>query len=137
MAENARRLVTSGSLVSTRRSKNGVTTTILGVEVNEFQDLDLTDQTIQAAMEIRWEAIRGVFLVTPFVSWLDREWDTLAHREEHIATRLQLTWVRVPHLARTRSVEGRFDRLNLQSPAPDDSNEWGAGLFGQRIGIIH
>jgi hypothetical protein len=35
-------------------------------------------------------------------------------------------------------VEGRFDRLNLQSPAPDDSNEWGVQVsFGQRIGIIH
>ena len=139
MAENARRLVTSGSLISTRRHKAGVTTTISGgVEVNEFQDLDLTDQTIQAALEIRYEAIPGVFLVTPFVSWLDRDWDTLERREEHLATRLQLTWVRVPHLGENAlSVEGRFDRINLKSPAPDDSNEWGVQVsFGQRIGIL-
>jgi len=139
LAENARRLVTSGSLVSTRRQSDRVTTTLSGgVEVNEFQDLDLTDQTIQAAFELRYEAIRGVFLVTPFVTWLDREWDTLARREERLSTRLQLTWVRVPHLGdNALSVEGRFDRQNVMSPTNDDSNEWGVQVsFGQRIAIL-
>ncbi|HEX5030338.1 MAG TPA: hypothetical protein VFX78_02630 [Candidatus Eisenbacteria bacterium] len=139
LAENARRLVTSGSLVSTQRRSDRVTTTLSGgVEVNEFQDLDLTDQTIQAALELRYEAIRGVFLVTPFVSWLDREWDTLAQREERLATRLQLTWVRVPHLGdNTLSVEGRYDRVNRMAPTPDDTNDWGVQVsFGQRIGIL-
>lgn len=140
MAQNARRLVTSGSLVSTQRRSDRVTTTLSGgVEVNEFQDLDLTDQTIQAAVELRCEAIRGVFLVTPFVSWQDREWDTLARREERLAARLQLTWVRVPHLGdNTLSVEGRFDRHNQMAPVDDDTDEWGVQVsFGQRIGILH
>jgi hypothetical protein len=139
LAENARRLVTSGSLVTTQRRSDRVTTTLSGgVEVNEFQDLDLTDQTIQAAFELRYEAIRGVLLVTPFVSWLGREWDTLARREERLSTRLQLTWVRVPHLGdNALSVEGRFDRQNIMSPTNDDSNEWGVQVsFGQRIAIL-
>jgi hypothetical protein len=138
LAENARRLVTSGSLVSTRRRGSVTSTISAGAEVNEFQDLNLTDQTIQAALEIRWEAIRGVFLVTPFVSWLDREWDTLAQREERLAGRLQLTWVRVPHLGdNTLSIEGRVDRRNLQGPVPDDTVEGGVQIsFGQRIGIL-
>ena len=140
LAENSRRLVTSGSLVSTTRRSDRATTTLSGgVEVNEFQDLDLTDQTIQAAFELRYEAIRGVLLVAPFVSWLDREWDTLAHREERLATRLQLTWVRVPHLGdNTLSVEGRYDRVNRMAPVDDDTNDWGVQVsFGQRIGILH
>jgi len=140
MAQNARRLVTSGSLVSTQRRSDRVTTTLSGgVEVNEFQDLDLTDQTIQGALELRYEAIRGVLLVTPFVSWQDREWDTLARREERLATRLQLTWVRVPHLGdNALSVEGRFDRHNQMAPVDDDTDEWGVQVsFGQRIGILH
>ena len=139
MAVVARRLVTSGSLVSTRRYPGGITTTISGgVEVNEFQDLDLTDQTIQGALEVRWEAIKGVFLVTPFASYMDRDWETLARREKKFAGRLQLTWVRVPHLGENAlSVEGRYDRLEQKSPAPDDSDDWGVQVsFGQRIGIL-
>ncbi|HEY6147719.1 MAG TPA: hypothetical protein VIZ69_08465, partial [Thermoanaerobaculia bacterium] len=63
---NARRVVTSGSIVSTERQSDAVTTTVsAGIEREELKDLSLRNQTIQAAVEVRWEAVRGRFLITP------------------------------------------------------------------------
>ncbi len=135
---NQSRLVTSGSLVSTRRHAGRVTSTISGgVEKDEHDDLDLTDWTLQAAIELRWEALPGRFLIAPFASWLDREYDTLARTEEHLTVRLQVAWLRVPGLGdNALSLEGRINRIDLKDPIEDESTEGSVHLtFGQRFDL--
>jgi hypothetical protein len=139
LGENRRRLVKSGSLVSTRRHPGRVTSTISGgIEINELQDLDLTDHTIQAAAEIRWEAIAGKLLVAPFGSWIDREYDTVARKEDRVAARLQVAWLDLPGMRSSAlSLEARIDRINLQSPVDDKSVEGSVQLsFGQKIDLL-
>ena len=60
----------------------------------------------------------------------------MVRREERFTGRLQLTWVRVPGLGdNALSLEGRIDRLDLQSPVDDTSIEGSVELsIGQRFG---
>src|SRR6185295_11153925 len=132
---NARRVVTSGSLVSTRKESETVETTISGgLEREELKDLALRNQTIQAAIEIRWQAVRTRLLVTPLVTYLDRRYDITAAREKRLTGRLQLTLIRVPGLGENAlAVEGRVDRIDL---GEDKSTEGSIQLsFGQQFGF--
>ena len=137
--ENARRLVTSGSLVSTRKLEGRVTTTLSGgVEIIEHQDLDMTDQTVQAAMEFQWETVPGKFLMTPYVTYVDREYDTLEQRDDKLSVRLQLLLVRVPHFGENAlAIEGRYDKIDHQDPIESESTETGVQItFGQRFNLL-
>jgi hypothetical protein len=136
---NARRVVTSASLVSTRKESEVVTSTIsAGIERDEMKDLSLTNQTIQAAVEVRWEAVRGKFLITPLFTYLDRRYDSTTNREKRWTSRLQLTLVRVPGLGENAlSLEGRVDRTDLKGPIEDKSTEGSIQIsFGQQFGIF-
>jgi len=133
------REVTSASVVSTRRHPGRITTTFSGgIEKDDQKDVAVQDLTIQAALEIRYEAIPGTFLIAPLVSWLDRELETVVRSEERFTARLQLTWLRVPGLGdHALSLEGRIDRLDLQSPVDDTTTEGSVELsIGQRLGPL-
>ena len=135
---NARRVVTSASLVSTRKESEKVTSTLSGgIEREELKDLSLTNQTIQAAIEVRWEALAGKFLVTPLFTYLDRRYDSTTNREKRTTGRLQLTLIRVPGLGENAlSLEGRVDRVDLRGPIEDKSTEGSVQLsFGQQFGF--
>ena len=115
---NAKRLVTSGSVVSVRRHPDRMTSTIsAGIEQDENKDLDLRDRTIQGAFELRWEAAPGRLLVTPFVAYTKRELELRGTRQDRVSVRLQLSLLRLPSLGETAlSVEGRYDKLLHQEP---------------------
>jgi hypothetical protein len=133
------REVTAASVVSTRRHPSRITTTVsAGVENDDHKDVEVRDLTIQAALEIRYEAIPGTFLIAPLVSWIDRELETVARTEERFTARLQLTWVKVPGLGdNALSLEGRVDRLYLQTPIDDTTTEGSVELsIGQRFGPL-
>ncbi|TMQ64535.1 MAG: hypothetical protein E6K79_07445 [Candidatus Eisenbacteria bacterium] len=135
---NARRVVTSGSLVSTRKESETVTTTLSGgIEREELKDLSLTNQTIQAAVEVRWEAVRGKFLVTPLFTYLDRRYDSTTNKEKRMTGRLHLTLIRVPGLGENAfAVEGRVDRVELKGPTEDKNTEGSVQIsFGQQFGF--
>jgi len=135
----SRRVVTSGSLVSTRRYPGRVTTTISGgIEHDDQRSLAFADRTIQGTAEFRWEAIAGTFLVMPFVTYLDRAYESTDIDEKHLTGRLQLAWVRVPGLGNNAlSLEGRVDRRTRTSPTDDRSTEGSVEVtFGQRFRLI-
>jgi len=135
---NARRVVTSGSLVSTRKESETVTSTLsAGIEREELKDLSLTNQTIQAALEVRWEAVRGRFLITPLFTYLDRRYDSTTNKEKRMTGRLHLTLIRVPGLGENAfSVEGRVDRIELKGPIDDKTTEGSVQIsFGQQFGF--
>ena len=137
LSRGLQREVTSVSLVSTRKHEQRMTSTIsFSVENDNHKDIAVKDFTLQAALELRYEVIPGTFLVTPLVSWLDREQETIVRREERITGRLQLTWVKVPGLGdNALSVEGRIDRLDLQDPVDDTTIEGSVEVsIGQRFG---
>lgn len=134
----AKRFVGSGSVVSTRKHSEGVTSTASFALVNdESEDTNLTDQTIQAALEIRWEAIAGKFLVTPLITYFDRDYDTLDQGQQQLTGRLQLTLLRVPHLGENAlSVEGRVDRIESSGAFEDKSTEGSVQItFGQQFSL--
>ncbi|HET9251145.1 MAG TPA: hypothetical protein VFP58_03435 [Candidatus Eisenbacteria bacterium] len=131
------REVTAASVVSTRKHEQRMTSTIsFSMEKDDHKDIEVTDFTLQAALELRYEVIPGTFLVAPLVSWLDRELETFVRREERFTGRLQLTWVKVPGLGDNAiSLEGRVDRLDLQDPIDDTTVEGSVELsIGQRFG---
>ena len=133
------REVTSASLVSTRRYAGRITTTLSGgIEKDDQKDVEVQDLTVQAALEIRYEVVPGTFLISPLISWLDRELETVVRSEERFTARLQLTWLRVPGLGdNALSIEGRIDRLDLQSPVDDTTTEGSVELsIGQRFGPL-
>jgi hypothetical protein len=137
---NARRVVTSGSIVSTRKESEGVTSTLsAGLEREELKDLSLRNQTVQAALEVRWEAVRSKFLVTPLVTYLDRRYDSTTNREKRLTGRLQLTLIRVPGFGENAlAIEGRVDKVDQSGPIEDKSTEGSVQLtFGQQFGLIH
>jgi hypothetical protein len=136
--ENQRRLITSGSLVSTRRHEGRMTSTLSGgMEIIEYEDLDLKDQTFQGAMELQWEAVRGKFLITPSVSYVDREYDTLEQREDRLGGKIQLLLVRVPHFGENAlALEGRVDKIDHDDPIQSESTEGSVSItFGQRFDL--
>ena len=131
------REVTAFSLVSTRKHEGRFTSTLSGgIENDNQKDIEIADRTIQAALEVRYEAIPSTFLITPLISWLDRELETIVRREERFTGRLQLTWLKVPGLGdNALSLEGRIDRLDLQDPVDDTTVEGSVELsIGQRFG---
>ncbi len=134
----ANRFVGSGSVMSTRKHSEGVTSTASFSLVNdESEDTGLTDQTLQAALEIRWEAVPGKFLVTPFVTYFDRDYDTLDQGQQQITGRLQLSLLRVPHLGENAlSIEGRIDRIESSGAVESESTEGSFQItFGQQFSL--
>jgi len=115
---NAKRLVTSGSVVSVRRHPGRMTSTIsAGIDQDENQDLGLRDRTIQGAFELRWEAMPGRLLVTPFVAYTKRDLELRGTRQDRLSVRLQASLLRLPSLGETAlSVEGRYDKFLRQEP---------------------
>jgi hypothetical protein len=133
---NSRRVVTSASLVSTRKYPGRVTTTLSGgIEHDDQRTLQYSDRTIQGTAEFRWEAIAGKFLVMPFLTYLDRNYESTGRDERHLTGRLQLAWVRVPGLGNNAlSIEGRVDRRKFENPIEDHSTEGSVEVtFGQRF----
>jgi hypothetical protein len=104
---------------------------------DESEDTNLTDQTLQAALEIRWEAVPGKFLVTPFVTYFDRDYDTLDQGQQQITGRLQLSLLRVPHLGENAlSIEGRVDRIETSGTVETESTEGSFQItFGQQFSL--
>ena len=136
---NAKRLVTSGSVVSVRRHPGRMTSTIsAGIEQDENQDLNLRDRTIQGAFELRWEASPGRFLVTPFVAYSKRELNLRGTRQDRLSIRLQLSLLRLPSLGETAlSVEGRYDKFLRQEPTGPENGVTAIELsLGRRIPIL-
>jgi hypothetical protein len=136
---NAKRFVGSGSLVTTRRHTETITSTLSGaLEHDELEDQNLTDQTIQAALEIRWEAIRGKLLITPLVTYYDRDMATINLDQEQITGRLQVSLLRVPRLGENAlSIEGRIDRYQTSGYSETESTEGSVQIsFGQRFGLV-
>jgi len=136
---NAKRLVTSGSVVSVRRHPGRMTSTIsAGIEQDENQDLNLRDRTIQGAFELRWEAMPGRFLVTPFIAYTKRELNLRGTRQDRLSVRLQLSLLRLPSLGETAlSVEGRYDKFLRQEPTGPENGVTAIELsLGRRIPIL-
>jgi len=135
----SRRVVTSGSLVTTRKYPGRVTTTLSGgIEHDDQRTLELSDRTIQGTAEFRWEAIAGSFLVMPFITYLDRVYESTDVNDKRVTGRLQLAWVRVPGFGNNAlSIEGRIDRRTRTSPTEDRSTEGSVEVtFGQRFRLI-
>jgi len=132
----SRRVVTSASVVSTRKYPGRITTTLSGgIEHDDQRTLQYADRTIQGTAEFRWEAIAGKFLVMPFLTYLERNYESTGRDERHLTGRLQLAWVRVPGLGNNAlSIEGRVDRRNFENPVEDHSTEGSVEVtFGQRF----
>lgn len=136
---NTKRLVTSGSVVSVRRHPGRLSTTLAaGIEQDENEDLDLRDRTIQGSFELRWEAVAGTFLVSPFVTYVTRDLELRGAREDRLSVRLQLSLLRLPSFSETvLSIQGRFDRISIREPSGDDDDEIGVELsIGRSVPLI-
>ena len=136
---NAKRFVGSGSLVTTRKHTETITSTLSGgLEHNEEEDLKLTDKTLQGALEMRWEAVRGKLLVIPLVTYYDRNTASINLDQERITARLQLALLRVPKLGENAlSIEGRMDRYKTSGSSETESREGSVQIsFGQRFGLL-
>jgi len=136
---NASRFVGSGSVVITRKHTDTITSTIsAALEHDEAKDLNLTDQTIQAAFELRWEAIKGKLLVTPFATYYDRDMGSINLDQRQISGRLQISILRVPKLGENAlSIEGRVDNYQESGTNETDSTEGAFQIsFGQRFNLL-
>jgi len=109
-----------------------------GIEQDENQDLNLRDRTIQGAFELRWEAMPGRFLVTPFIAYTKRELNLRGTRQDRLSVRLQLSLLRLPSLGETAlSVEGRYDKFLRQEPTGPENGVTAIELsLGRRIPIL-
>ena len=139
LAQNSKLRIVSGSLVATGKQYGGVSTTISGgYESRANEALDLTDQTIQAALEMRIEAKPGKFLVIPLVTWIDRDYESLVNKQQSFTGRLQLALLRVPHLGdNALALEGRITTVRQQEPIEYDSTEGSVTLtLGQRFQVL-
>ena len=136
---NTGRFVGSASIVTTRKNTETITSTLsAALEHDESKDLDLTDQTIQAALEIRWEAIRGKLLITPLGTYYDRDMGTINLEQRQISGRLQISFLRVPKLGENAlSIEGRIDNYQETGFNETSSTEGGVEIsFGQRFNVL-
>ena len=136
---NAKRFVGSGSVVTTRKHTEGITSTIsAALEHDESEDLNLTDQTIQAALEIRWEAIRGKFLVIPLLTYYDRDMATINLDQRQATGRLQFALLRIPKLGENAlSIEGRIDKYQTSGTSETKSTEGSVQIsFGQQFRVV-
>jgi hypothetical protein len=139
MGVNTKRRVYSGSIISTRRHKGNVTSTIsAGIERDENQDLHLRDKTIQGALEVRFEAILERLLVTPYVTYLLRDYELAGTNEDRLGGRLQISLLKLPGLGDAAfSVQGRVDRIRHREPIEDSDTETAVEVFlGKRSPIL-
>ncbi len=139
MIENAKTRIVSASLVSTRLHEKGVSTTLSGgYEGRDNIDQDLLDQTIQAAIEMRIEAKPGRLLITPFLTWMDRDYQTLIQEQHEFTGRLQVAFLRLPHLGESvLAIEGRITSLSQTKPIDTESTEGSVTVtLGQRYQIL-
>jgi hypothetical protein len=98
--------------------------------------VNLTDMTIQGSFEARWEAIAGRLLVTPFFSGASRSYDLQGYRDEHYTGRLQIAFLRIPHMGENAvSLEGRIDRLRQTQTTTVRLDESVQLTIGQRFSI--
>jgi hypothetical protein len=135
---NAKRVVTSFSLVTNRKESEYVSSSLSGgLEREEQKDLSIRNQTLQGALEVRWEAVHGKFLVTPLFTYLNRRYDSTTDREERVSGRLQLTLIRVPGLGENAlSVEGRLEKVDQSGTVEGESTEGSIQInFGQQFGF--
>ncbi len=133
-----RRLV-AGSFVTSRRHPGNITSTLgVGIENDDHDDLDLVDRTLQGTFELRWEASPGRLLVTPYVVYADRRWNTRGVRQEQVSGRLQIALVRIPFLRDgSVSLEGRVDRLQDKEPRNRKATDGAISLtIAQRLPLV-
>jgi hypothetical protein len=136
---NTKRRVYSGSLISTRRHKGNVTSTIsAGIERDENRDLHLRDKTIQGALELRIEAVLERLLITPYVTYLLRDYELAGTNEDRLGGRLQISLLKLPGLGDAAfSIQGRVDRVRHREPLEDEDTEAGVEVFlGKRSPIL-
>jgi hypothetical protein len=135
---NTRRRVVSGSLVSTRRHPGRVTSTLtLGMEADRQSDFALTNRTTQGSLEVRWEAIPGRLLVTPFFTAQSRDYALNASHANRVSGRIQVAFLRVPRLGENVvALEGRVERIERIEPLESKDTEGAALLtIGQRFDL--
>ncbi len=126
----AKRKVVAGSAVTTRRHPGRITSTFaFGIENDDRADLGLVDRTLQATFELRWEAIAGRFLVTPYVVYNDRDLESRGLQEELVSGRVQVALQRIPALfGAAVALEGRIARASRSKPAEAKDTDYGASL---------
>jgi len=127
----AKRKIVAGSAVTTRRHPGRITSTFaFGIENDNHADLDLADRTMQATFELRWEAVAGRLLVTPYVVYNDRDLETRGVREEFVSGRVQLALPRIPALHDASvALEGRIGRVSRSKPTEVKETDYGASLI--------
>ncbi|HYJ33559.1 MAG TPA: hypothetical protein VE326_10105 [Candidatus Binatia bacterium] len=136
---NVKRRVLAGSVVSMRRHPGRVTSTISGgIERDENRDLHLRDMTIQGTLEVRWEASPSRLLVTPFLSYISRDYELQGRSEDRAGGRLQISFLRVPGLGDAAlSIQGRVERIwRLIPEGTHDTDEAVEVSLGKRISIL-
>ncbi len=136
---NTKRRVYSGSLISTRRHKGNVTSTIsAGIERDENRDLHLRDKTIQGALEVRIEAVLERLLVTPYVTYLLRDYELAGTNEDRLGGRLQISLLKLPGLGEAAfSIQGRVEQVRHREPLEDKDTETAVEVFlGKRSPIL-
>ncbi|MGE5176973.1 MAG: hypothetical protein ACM3JJ_11430, partial [Hyphomicrobiales bacterium] len=139
MGLDTKRRVTSGSFVSTRREASNLTSTLtVGVEENRNRDLDVRDLTVQGSIELRWEAVASRLLMTPFVSYVTRDYQLEGTNDKRLSVRLQFAVLRLPSLGDAAlSVSGRVERLWVNEPTSSHRTDTGVDLaLGKRIPLL-
>jgi hypothetical protein len=136
---SVRRRVLAGSVVSMRRHPGRVTSTVsAGVERDENRDLKARDLTLQGALEVRWEASPSRLLVTPFLSYISRDYELQGRSEDRLGGRLQISFLRVPGLGDAAlSVQGRLERIWRLIPEGTHDTEGAVEVsLGKRVSIL-
>ena len=126
----AKRKVIAGSAMTTRRHPGRMTSTFaLGVEDDKHVDLDLTDRSLNATFELRWEAVANQFTVTPYLVYNDRKLETRGVEEELVSGRVQLAVQRFPKLSGvTMALEGRIARVSRKKPTDLKDTDYGVAF---------
>jgi hypothetical protein len=135
-ATSARRLVLSGSLVSTLHHSAGATSTLsAGYEEDTNRDLDETNRTFQGTFETRFEAVPGRLLITPYFAGSSRDYEQFGTKETRLGGRLQIALLRFAGLGENAlALTGRLDRLKQQLPSEKTSTDGAIDLtWGQRF----
>lgn len=124
----AKRKLVAGSAVTTRRHPGRVTSTLaLGVENDKHVDLNLTDRSLNATIELRWEAVPDRFSVAPYLVYNDRNLESRGVDEELVSGRLQFALQRIPVLhGSALAIEGRIARVSRRLPAEVKDTDYGA-----------
>ncbi|HEU4723858.1 MAG TPA: hypothetical protein VFU59_01035 [Candidatus Eisenbacteria bacterium] len=136
----AKRKLIAGSAVTTRRHPGRMTSTLaIGVENDKHADLDLTDRSLNATFELRWEAIADRFLVTPYVVYNDRKLESRGVEEELVSGRLQFAAQRLPALrGGALAVEGRIARVSRRLPTDVKDTDYGVSVtLSHNVPVLH